>query len=293
MRKILLVMVGLWLLTTPVLAQETATSSATGSAEVVTEQKIPEIKTDLTQPTVEVKNKLEAVLFENPVGELSWKNFLRHALDSAVENGVPANTAVLILLFPLVVAIVAAARHLIGIRGAGILTPSLLAVSFLATGIWAGVALFGVILLVSTLARTLLKQMRLQYLPRLALLLWMVSGAVFLSLWGASFWEFTRGIMEVGIFPILILMLLAETFIDIQSGRSGSEARAMILQTFVLAMFTSLILGWEVVQKTVLLYPELIYFGVGVFDIFMGKYTGLRLSEYWLFKKATNDDEEE
>ncbi|HBD02318.1 MAG: hypothetical protein UX38_C0003G0037 [Microgenomates group bacterium GW2011_GWC1_46_16] len=293
MRKILLVMVGLWLLTTPVLAQETATSSATGSAEVVTEQKIPEIKTDLTQPTVEVKNKLEAVLFENPVGELSWKNFLRHALDSAVENGVPANTAVLILLFPLVVAIVAAARHLIGIRGAGILTPSLLAVSFLATGIWAGVALFGVILLVSTLARTLLKQMRLQYLPRLALLLWMVSGAVFLSLWGASFWEFTRGIMEVGIFPILILMLLAETFIDIQSGRSGSEARAMILQTFVLAMFASLILGWEVVQKTVLLYPELIYFGVGVFDIFMGKYTGLRLSEYWLFKKATNDDEEE
>ena len=293
MRKILLVMVGLWLLTTPVLAQETATSSATGSAEVVTEQKIPEIKTDLTQPTVEVKNKLEAVLFENPVGELSWKNFLRHALDSAVENGVPANTAVLILLFPLVVAIVAAARHLIGIRGAGILTPSLLAVSFLATGIWAGVALFGVILLVSTLARTLLKQMRLQSLPRLALLLWMVSGAVFLSLWGASFWEFTRGIMEVGIFPILILMLLAETFIDIQSGRSGSEARAMILQTFVLAMFASLILGWEVVQKTVLLYPELIYFGVGVFDIFMGKYTGLRLSEYWLFKKATNDDEEE
>ncbi|KKU21500.1 MAG: hypothetical protein UX82_C0002G0017 [Microgenomates group bacterium GW2011_GWE1_47_12] len=289
----MLVMVGLWLLTTPVLAQETATSSATGSAEVVTEQKIPEIKTDLTQPTVEVKNKLEAVLFENPVGELSWKNFLRHALDSAVENGVPANTAVLILLFPLVVAIVAAARHLIGIRGAGILTPSLLAVSFLATGIWAGVALFGVILLVSTLARTLLKQMRLQYLPRLALLLWMVSGAVFLSLWGASFWEFTRGIMEVGIFPILILMLLAETFIDIQSGRSGSEARAMILQTFVLAMFASLILGWEVVQKTVLLYPELIYFGVGVFDIFMGKYTGLRLSEYWLFKKATNDDEEE
>jgi len=99
--------------------------------------------------------------------------------------------------------------------------------------------------------------------------------------------------MEVGIFPILILMLLAETFIDIQSGRSGSEARAMILQTFVLAMFASLILGWEVVQKTVLLYPELIYFGVGVFDIFMGKYTGLRLSEYWLFKKATNDDEEE
>ena len=99
--------------------------------------------------------------------------------------------------------------------------------------------------------------------------------------------------MSVGIFPILILMLLSETFIDLQAGRSGSEARALIFQTFVLAMISSLLLGNESVQRSVLLYPEMIFFGVAVFDIFMGRYTGLRLSEYLMYRGIVKEDEEE
>lgn len=269
---------------------------ATGSAESTTAASLvtrsPEPKQDLTQPTQEVKSKLESVLEDNPVGPLSWNNFLRYAVLSAVQNGLPVNTAVLILLFPLIVAIVAAARHLIGVRGVGILTPALLSVAFLATGVWAGVLLFIIILLVATLARMAIKRLKLQYLPRLALLLWFVSFGVFGTLLVASLIEF-NAIVTVGIFPILILMLLAETFIDIQVGRSSNEARDIILQTFILAMVSSLILGWEVVQRAVLIYPELIFFGVAVFDIFVGRYTGLRLAEYMMFRAVTKDDEEE
>jgi hypothetical protein len=98
---------------------------------------------------------------------------------------------------------------------------------------------------------------------------------------------------EIGIFPILILMLLAETFIDLQSGRSASEARQLIFQTFILAMVTSLVLGWEELQKLVLLFPEIIFLGLAVIDILMGKYTGLRLSEYFMFRQVAAGDEEE
>lgn len=87
-------------------------------------------------------------------------------------------------------------------------------------------------------------------------------------------------------------MLLAETFIDLQSGRSAGEARTLIFQTLVLAILTSLILGWESLQRTVLLWPELIFFGLAVVDLFMGKYTGLRLSEYFLFRRVSEDEEE-
>jgi len=226
------------------------------------------------------------------VGDLSWKNFLRYSVTESVRNGVPVNTVVLILLFPLVVAMVAAARHLIGMRGAGILTPALLSVAFLATGIWAGVFLFAVIVMVTVVARTALKTLKLQYLPRVSLLLWVVSAGVFLTLFSASIWNFSQ-LVNVGIFPILILMLLAETFIDIQAGRSGSEARALIFQTFALAMISSLILGNEMVQRAVLLWPEMIFFGVAIFDIFMGRYTGLRLSEYLMYRGIVREDEEE
>ena len=273
------------------LSGETITQTEVATPSSIVEKVIVE-KTDLTQPTVDVKNKLEKVLEENPVGNLSWNNFLRYAVTRAVKNGVPVNTVVLVLLFPLVVAMVAAARHLVGVRGAGILTPALLSVAFLATGVWAGVLLFIVILVVTIMARISLKALKLQYLPRVSLLLWVVSAGVFLTLFAASVWN-VSSIVTVGIFPILILMLLAETFIDIQSGRSSSEARALIFQTFFLAMISSLILGSELVQRAVLLWPEIIFFGVAVFDVFMGRYTGLRLSEYLMYRGVVKEDEEE
>jgi hypothetical protein len=298
MRTILLALVSLFLIVTPVQAQSFVASdsaSATVSAEATPSADIEKVvaqKTDLTQPTEEAKTKLEKVLEDNPVGGLSWQNFLRHGINRAVENGVPVNTVVLILLFPLVVAIVTAARHLIGIRGAGILTPALLSVAFLATGIWAGVALFVVILLLTIIGKAGLAQLKIQYLPRVSLLLWLVSAGVFVTLFVASFWQVTQ-LISVGIFPILILMLLAETFIDIQAGRSGGEARALIVQTFILAMISSLLLGSEMVQRAVLLWPEVIFFGVALLDLFMGKYTGLRLSEYLMYRGIAKEDEEE
>lgn len=301
MRLFLFVIFALQMLVMPAYAQmvppdQQPQAGATLSGEVasvsgIVERRVEE-KADLTQPTGEAKNKLEKVLEENPVGELNWQNFLRYAITQAVKNGVPVNTVVLILLFPLVVAMVAAARHLIGMRGAGILTPALLSVAFLATGVWAGVALFIMILLVTVVGRTILKSLKLQYLPRVSLLLWVVSLGVFLTLFAASVWNITQ-LVTVGIFPILILMLLAETFIDIQQGRSGSEARALIFQTFVLAMISSFLLGAEIVQRAVLLWPELIFFGVAVFDLFMGRYTGLRLSEYLMYRGIVREDEEE
>ncbi|MCQ3944354.1 MAG: hypothetical protein DPW11_01050 [bacterium] len=297
MRKILFVLlIALNIFSGRVLAQDaTESANATGSA-VATESAIvatdPEPKADLTQPTPEVKGKLARLIEEHPVGALSWNNFLRYFMERAVKQGVPANTLVLIILFPLAVTLVAASRHLIGIRGTGILTPALLAVAFLATGVWAGVILFGLTLAVTIVSRSLLKNFRLQYLPRVALLLWFVSAGVLSVMFVAGEWGYDN-LTSIGIFPILILMLLAETFIDLQSGRSAGEARTLIVQTVGLAIITSLILGWEMVQRVVILAPEIIFFGLAVIDIFMGKYTGLRLSEYLLFGRVVKDDEEE
>lgn len=269
-----------------------ATKSATATPSAVVATPTPEPKTDITQPTGEARDQLEQLLIDHPAGPLTWKNFLRYAMERSVDNGMPVNTVVLIILFPLVVAIVAAARHLIGVRGVSILTPALLAVAFLATGIWAGVLLFLIILTVATTSRILLRKLKLQYLPRMAFLLWMVSAGVLGTLFLSAYFSFSS-MLTVGIFPILILMLLAETFIDIQQGRSGSEAKDIIFQTFLLAMISSLLLAWQQVQRIVILYPEIVFLSVAVFDIFIGKYTGLRLTEYLMFKRATKDDEEE
>ena len=53
----------------------------------------------------------------------------------------------------------------------------------------------------------------------------------------------------------------------------------------ILALISSLVLSLETVQKFALIHPELLLLLVAVFDIFMGKYTGLRYTEYRKFKK--------
>jgi hypothetical protein len=47
------------------------------------------------------------------------------------------------------------------------------------------------------------------------------------------------------------------------------------------------------VQRALLMWPEIIFFGVAIFDLFMGRYTGLRLSEYLMYRGIVKEDEEE
>lgn len=89
---------------------------------------------------------------------------------------------------------------------------------------------------------------------------------------------------NLSIFPLLLLVLLAETFIDVQSRRSVDQAVEMTVETLLLATISYFVMELEVVQRFVLLNPELTVVGVAVFNIFMGKFSGLRLLEYWRFR---------
>lgn len=273
----------------PCLAQSPS-PEATVSAEVIKPatpssivERVVEKKDDITEPTPEIKGKLERYLAEHPPKPLTVTNFLQHAIRQAVKQGVPANTVVLILLFPLVAAVIAGSRHIVGIRGFGIFLPAVLSVVFVSTGIIEGLLLFLTIITVATLSRMFLRKMKLQYLPRMALLLWFVSLAVFSFLFLSPIFDLET-ITTLSIFPILILILLAESFISIQIGMSMKQAIQMTFETLIIALVCSYIFEMDFLQKFVLLRPELTVLGVAFLDVFMGKYIGLRLLEYKKFK---------
>lgn len=215
-----------------------------------------------------------------------WKNPLKHAIRLAVSSGISVETIVLLLLLPSVASVVAAARQLVGLRGFGIFLPASLAVVFLATGPVVGIGLFLVIVTVSTLFRLLVRRLKIkfQYLPRMALTLWVVSigvlGILFLAplLQGLS-------IPEVSIFPVLIMILLAEDFTKVQMGKSIGVAISLTTETVVLGLVLFGILSLSSVQRWALLNPELAILVPFVFDVFLGQYVGLRLLELWRLRK--------
>jgi hypothetical protein len=280
MKSFFLALALLWLAWAPVNAQEaTDSAEAVVATEAASSQLQRVTETDLTERTSLVKDKLVGYLQAKDPGQLSWKNFLQVAIRQAVDKGVSANTIVLVLLFPVVAGLIAASRHLLGFQGFGIFVPAMLAVALVATGIKVGLILLMLIWLTANLSRRAIHYLKLQYLPRMALLMWFISLGVLGVLIGAVNVPILSSLSAASIFPILILMLLTENFIEVQSGKSQHEAANLIWQTLLMAVAIAILLRLDFVQKLVILNPELVLLTTGLFDIFVGKYVGLRLME--------------
>jgi hypothetical protein len=271
-----------------VLAQRRITATPTASpTPTLTPTPVPLVpKPDITQKTEETLGPLETLLREQKLGPVWPSNPIKYAIRGAVTAGVPANTIVLLLLLPAVASIIAAARHLIGLRGFGIFLPAALSVVFVATGPIVGIALFLIIVVISTFTRITLRRLKikLQYLPRMALILWVVS----LSVLGVLFLTPVirrPEITNVSIFAVLILALLTEDFIRVQLGKSFKTAMNLTSETVILALVSFIFLTLKSLQEYALLNPEILLGSVFVFDFIIGRYVGLRIMEIWRFRK--------
>ena len=214
---------------------------------------------------------------------------IQSAIVQAISAGVPEQTIVLLLLFPLVVTLIAAARHLFGLRGFGIFTPAVIAVAFLATGLPLGLGLFLGTLLIAAVSRAATRWLKLQYLPRLSLLILFISIgilAAFLAIPPVSDFGFRiSDLTNVGIFPILLLILLTETFISAEISHGVRFALRITVETLFLAVASYLIMDLGALQSWVLSHPEATILSLLSANILLGKFTGLRLLEYWRFRE--------
>ncbi len=244
---------------------------------------------DITQKTTEVLGPLETLLKGQSLGPVWPGNPVKYAIRGSVSSGVPANTIVLLLLLPFVAFIIAFTRNVVGIRGFGIFLPAALSVVFVATGPIVGIGIFLIIVAVSTAMRVLLRKLkfRLQYLPRMSLILWAVVVGVLGVLFAAPVLRFPD-LANVSIFGVLIMILLAEDFTRIQLGKSVNTALNLTVETLILSLISFFFLTLKPLQHYVLLNPEISLLGIAGADLLLGKYTGLRIMEFYRFRKLIN-----
>ncbi len=250
----------------------------------------PTPRPDLTQPTEETIGPLEKLLEEQKLGSVWPSNPIKYAIRAAVDAGVPTNTVVLLLLLPVVAAVIAATRHLVGLKGFGIFLPAALSVVFISTGPVVGIGLFLIIVFISIAARMLLRatNIKLQYLPRMALILWFVVLAVLGLLFAAPLIQ-RPDLTSVSIFPVLVLVLLAEDFSKVQTGKSAKIAVNLTTETLILSLLSYIFLTLQPLQEFALLNPEILLISVAIFNFLLGRYVGLRLIELWKFRKLISD----
>lgn len=261
-------------------------ASATPSATIEPSE-APRV--DITQKTEEVVGPLEKLIKEQNFGNVWPFNPVKYAIKNAVNSGVPANTIVLLLLLPIVATVIAGTRQIIGIRGFGIFLPAALSITFVAIGPILGILLFMAIVVISTIVRIVTRKLKLklQYLPRMALILWFVSFGILGILFASPMIKYGP-LLNVSIFPVLILTLLVEDFTRIQLGKSFKTAIGLTYQTLILSLISYLFLTYAPFQKMVLLNPEIALLITFLLDIVLGKYLGLRFMEYYRFRKLIN-----
>jgi hypothetical protein len=271
-------------------ATDSATASAEASPAAQVDQLLKEKQAeDITETGGEKRSKLSTFLLETEIGPLNWHNFLQHAIRNAVNKGLSANIIVLLLLFPLIASIIAISRHIIGLRGFGIYIPAVLSVAFVSTEIVSGVIIFVAVLIGAIITRKIVEAFRFPYLPRTSMILWGVSVFILMMLIFASQLKLFS-LLTVSIFPILILILLSENFMNSQLFNSQKEAFKITLETLLIAIVCSLIISQESVQKFVLLQPELTLLATAAINYLIGRYSGLRLLELARFSSILGTD---
>lgn len=244
---------------------------------------IPELKEDVTTPETKQDRENVLALFaqKRPINEVNLFTIIAAGVQYAVLVGVPANTIILILLLPVLATIVVFFRYIIGLSGLGILVPIALSITLLSTGLLAGFILLATILLTSFVARLVLKRIRIMQLPKLALSMWLVASAIVVVLTLSTMYGIFS-VQNISIFPILLLVLLSDRVVALFLERSMKEVISITFVTFFIGVIGFFLLSWEILRNFIILYPEIVLLFVPL-NILMGRYFGLRVTEYMRF----------
>jgi hypothetical protein len=197
---------------------------------------------------------------------------------------------ILILALPIVVTLVSFSRQVIGFRVFGIYLPSILTIIFLDIGIQYGLILFVTIIFLGTAMRFLLQKYRLLYLPRMAITLTVIALGMVVFLVLSGYFDYTH-IAQATVFSMLLMIILAEKFIEAEIEKGLPETIKLTFETLIISILATLLVRWPLLQNFLLLHPEAII-AVIIFNLSVGRWTGLRIREYLRFNDVINKQEE-
>lgn len=250
----------------------------------------------LTTPTIDAfvndiaQKDIDSLRVTSAASGLRPWNILSNLIDAMLTNGIPSDTVILLLVLPVIATILAFLKQVVGITTFGLYTPTIIALSFMALGWQIGIPSLLFIIAAGYGTRSLLSRWRMLYIPRVAIILSVVSFTLLVLMGiGATFGvAFTRET----VFLLLIMSTLSESFLNLKTEQGWKSAILGVLETIVAALLCVFIVQWASFQSLILAYPELILLTLPA-DFLLGKWTGLRLVEYFRFREVFKHLQEE
>ncbi len=222
-----------------------------------------------------------------------------------IESGnIDQEILIMIIMLPVIATILGFTRHVIGIKALGLYAPIIITYAFLELGLgsndpsWEGKAIHGlkygiiltfVVFVTSALTHILTKKLRIHYFPKIALVLTTVAIVIYLLLVFAN--ETGRlGLLSIGFIPVILISTVSEQFVSIMAKKNLKIAVSLAITTVIISSLVFVITIFEPFQKLLINYPYLLILTI-LINIAVGRFTGLRASEYIRFKDILNKED--
>jgi len=198
------------------------------------------------------------------------------------QNGIPQQAIAWLFMLPIAITVVVIGRQIIGIKGFGIATPILVGYAYAATGLEAGVIIFMAVIGIGFIVRSLLTKIRLLYLPKMALILLGIIIGILLLL---PFMPYQGDIQfPQAALSFIILIISAEQFASFLIEHGPRKTLGISLETLAMASLIFFLITWGWLESLVLSYAIFVVLATILINLLLGKWTGLRFSEYIRFK---------
>lgn len=208
--------------------------------------------------------------------------------------GIPQETLFLLLVLPFVALLVSFFRHFIGVKTFGMYEPIVIAYSlfFISNNFWVGMKFgFPIILIawaVSEILKRLLEKSKIHYISKVSLKI-SIASVVILGLLALAVYFNKNGYYTVSALPIVIILTLVESISLFQIKSGSIKTNIITIETFVVAVFSYALIASNFIQQFLIKNPYLIILPI-IGSYFVGKWKGLRLSEFIRFRDSLKDD---
>ena len=202
------------------------------------------------------------------------------------KGGIPVSMIMALLLLPLGTLLMGIFKNIVGIQTFGVFLPILIGLAFINSGLLPGLILFTVIVLVVPVINFPLEKWGIQYNAKISLMLTAVVIMCLLSvkLLHETQWYNSKSAL---FFPIIMVSIVCERFAKKIDEEGVVEAFKLYAATLLVTLILYFILSTPTIQNFIITFPEIIFTLAG-FNLLLGKWIGLRLTEYYRFQKVIN-----
>ena len=237
------------------------------------------------------QNQYPHTLFDKSESAIPSYRILSRFIGTLSEAGFSTQDILIILSIPFLLTLLVIFKHFIGLGGTGIMLPVFLVVLAMKLGFVLVLLAFVSFFILNLLIHRLIGRYYMLYIPRIATVLVInfivfIVGVVLLAQYQIFMFDARDSLY------IIMFIFLLERMIAIVWSKEFHEYIYSVLNTLIFVSVAFLLFTWSYVELVIGSYPESMIILVFI-NIFLGRYKGLRITEYFRFREVVRGDIQE